>query len=47
MILQQRGKQNDASANVLQKIPAISVAKPGQKEFSRNSLGIAEPLTLP
>ena len=47
MILQQRGKLNDASANVLQKIPTISFAKPGQKEFSHNSLEITESLTLP
>lgn len=47
MILQQRGKPNDASANVLQKIPTISFAKLGQKEFSHNSLEITEPLALP
>jgi len=47
MILQQRGKLNDASANVLQKIPTISFAKPEQKEFSHNQLETTEALTLP
>lgn len=47
MILKQKGKLNDASANVLQNIPTISFAKTGQKESSHNSLDITEPLTLP
>lgn len=47
MILQERGKLNNANTNILLTTPTVSFAKLGKNEFWYNSLEITEPFSLP